>query len=395
MSVDQDALLGAIQRLVADRDAGALTDEQFERLSAQLLKGMAPATNTGLPAAPAASAGSQWVAAPAPKAAPARPSSSQWSAAPQPGAGPGVAEASSATPSVAKAHPRATRWSAAPQPDAAAAAAGPAVSATPSESGRRSAATSTVADPAAPRTKWSAAPQPGAAPAGGSSWSAAPQTSVERQVEEPTPSPAAQSRAEQPRRGLVRRRGRHSISGRGKAPTAPASAGDLLPDTATSAAEVVAEAEQVIAAGPAQPMVEETVPAAMEATVNQVVLPEPQAVAAELPEPEPMAASLSAPQFDAGEPTDPVGVAAVAPPTEAAPAQPRERGLVPGSYWDLSVRVLPDLPAMAGGDLHGVRAGSYWDTSARILPSRPSDLAGGDTPGTRPGGYWDRNSIKR
>jgi hypothetical protein len=74
----------------------------------------------------------------------------------------------------------------------------------------------------------------------------------------------------------------------------------------------------------------------------------------------------------------------------------RQRGLVPGSYWDLTERILPpDVPV--GGDgpepAHGLE-GTYWDLSHRVLPTGPDQIDDVDV-ATQPGGYWDRSTIHR
>lgn len=106
-------------------------------------------------------------------------------------------------------------------------------------------------------------------------------------------------------------------------------------------------------------------------------------------------AVLYLPADEAEEETAPSSPAASAAP--ATPRVERQRGLIAGSYWDLSERILPpDAPCGDGAtDPAATMEGTYWDLSRRILAEADRRIEEDDPAGVQPGGYWDRSTIQR
>ena len=72
----------------------------------------------------------------------------------------------------------------------------------------------------------------------------------------------------------------------------------------------------------------------------------------------------------------------------------RRRGLVPGSYWDMSNRYVPPAPDVEEGVVPRPLEGTYWDRAERVLSQTTEQPADEDTR-LQEGGYWDRSSIRR
>ena len=182
------------------------------------------------------------------------------------------------------------------------------------------------------------------------------------------------------------------------------------PEVAEQAPSIVAEPEAEIEADPTGELFLEQAMAVEDPPVlavsdepgegSQVALveePPPAAVAA-LDDPSIgllAEAVLYLPADEAEEETALSSPAASAAP--AAPCVERQRGLIPGSYWDLSERIMPpDAPCGDGAaDPAATMEGTYWDLSRRILAEADRRIEDDDPAGVQPGGYWDRSTIQR
>lgn len=514
LSAGQDVLLDELRVLVAQRDAGTLSPEEFERRAAQLLKDPSaarvrptPRPPAGEPEGPGPTAsrprGGGFSAAPAPGSSPAPdvpivPSvgPQRWAAEPKAAAAPGATDGPPASVdrhAVPPAPPRAATsgpFSAAPSGSVAAepqsTSASGVFSAVPVSSRTASSAAPAPAFTAAPETPPASSPG-GALPSG--SFSAAPTTQVAPVVTETIVEKVTEKR----RRVRFSKRGRHSTSARSRseaippaiphddlpgtsslweaapapsmweaAPVAPPvetepSVDDLgeaalaaplerlappvesLWEAAPLAAEPVeAETAEPVQGETAEPSPVEPVPAESavaapedeptgEILVEALAAAEDPPALADLDVPEPTGLDLppadGSPELDDDTAVTPVAplddeadialmaeavlylpadeaheeIVPAAPAASAAPRAERQRGLVAGSYWDLSERILPpDAPCGDGASVPAASMeGTYWDLSRRILAEADRRIEDDDPAGAQPGGYWDRSTIQR
>lgn len=500
MTVGQDVLLEELRNLVALRDSGSLTSEEFEEQAARLLSD--PTSSSGPGVAPASAAApsvqpgrSSFSAAPAPGASaresppatvsPAPSGTRRWNATP-------AAEPFSASPQASTAPQRADvfgavpQGSASPSPTSAGASpilggtagmmASPAGQSDPFTAAPQKAEGSTAMS-TGPASAFSAAPTTvtptptaesfTAAPTG--LYSAAPVASSTLQSAEPLPVTPTEQRT---RRRRMSRRGRHSVSGGSSRtedmPTrSTTTTPSVLPVSSPWAAAPVAAPSGDMAVTPVAPVAEEPVvtdlvapPEVPEASPSSIVAEEIRDLVVDEPEPtgeilleprEELATELElseTPSPDAASPLrQPVAplwsasgttgvslsgtardTAPVAPAVEHVVAEPRaeqpdiaalaeaalylpadeseeeaaptivqierQRGLIPGSYWDMSNRYVPPAPEVEEGVVSRPLEGTYWDRTERVMAQATESDEVEDT-ASQAGGYWDRSTIRR
>jgi len=425
VSLTQDVVLDELRKLVAERDSGALSAQDFERQAAELLAQQTAAPRPGPvsysaapgpvpdaqpvagakahgeesaavvaevearpPAAPSAgtkgaSSSSAWSAAPDPEAN----GSGSWSAGPDPTATVGAA----AQRKSGLATKKASQWSAAPEPG-------------PSGNGAMPEAADSIQR--APKRR-SAAMSPSAT----ATWSVAPDGSTPPDQLEAV---AEKGTTERARRRRLIRRGKHSsakppVPGKPRRRIAGADSATGAEETAQVGTSVStpsdpwsAAPEPTIALSPvslSSPVVEVEVEADPTGEIPAV------ASAAEVNEP-----STRQPQLDP-VPASPelIAAAAAAAPSADLLAPRSDGGNGPVAigrldpvhlrYWDLEDRERPRPPVDAI-DVEDERDGlgreslHYWDFSERRWPKQPKIVDEEESRISR-GGYWDKGTIRR